>query len=580
MTSAGSCIAGRAPRLQFVRFMNILQAYFRFTGQKALGRAVIRNHWAQSLQIQCSTLTPVGRIFQKGLMVLLVFVLLVSTPEVYAAVGSVPPTASPSCGRCCATGAAHSINGALIAGASGYRANGSGGLTNMGGNGNYWSYASNSQANARNLNFNSGGLYPLNNNNRSNGFSVRPSRAFERWPDVCFSSMKYSFKQIHEMVVFAYLKAREEERGTLAQLEFELDLERNIKILALELYHRQWRPQPLDWFVHLDPTVREVFAPKFRDRIVSHVLFMMLSPIFERYFIFDSHSCRVGKGTLEGIERLEHNIRSVTDNYRYEAFSLNFDIQGYFMAIVRMRLYDIIWKTLGDHKVRYPDAIDYDFADYLITTFLSRDPLEGCVYHGDPALIKLVQPGKSLRDQEPGVGVPIGDVINQLNSNIYLNPFDQFVKRGLHIHHYNRYVDDGKQLHRSYDYLVECMERSGEFLDRELCLKLHPKKTTITSLYDTTYFLGAALLPYRRYAKNDSIGRFRAYIESVELMLEQGKAINRQDVLSSLNSRLGYLSHFDEIKMIQKTLSKAPLIMDEFAFTRNYRKAIIKPAVI
>ena len=81
-------------------------------------------------------------------------------------------------------------------------------------------------------------------------------------------------------------------------------------------------------------------------------------------------------------------------------------------------------------------------------------------------------------------------------------------------------------------------------------------------------------------AKNDSIGRFRAYIESIELMLEQGKTINRQDVLSSLNSRLGYLSHFDEIKMIQKTLSKAPLIMEEFAFTRNYRKAIIKPAVI
>ena len=547
--------------------MNRKHTYFRFTGQKALGRAVIRNCWAQSLQIQCSTLPSLGRIFQKGLMVMLGLVLLVSTPEVYAAVGQLPPTV-------------YSANGALIAGASGYRANGSGGLTNMGGNGNYWSYASNSQANARNLNFNSGGLYPLNNNNRSNGFSVRPSRAFERCPEVCFSNMKYTFNEIHAMVVIAYLKAREEERGTPAQLEFELDRERNLKILALELYHRQWRPAPLDWFVHLDPTVREVFAPKFRDRIVSHVLFMMLSPIFERYFIFDSHSCRIGKGTLEGIERLEHNIRSVTDNYRYDAWVLNLDIQGYFMSIVRARLYDIIWQTLGEHKMRFPDAIDYDFADYLITTFLSRDPLEGCVYHGDPGLIKLVQPGKSLRDQAPGVGVPIGDVINQLNSNIYMNPFDQFVKRVLKIRHYNRYVDDGKQLHRHRQYLLECMERSGEFLDRELCLKLHPRKTTITNVYDTTYFLGAALLPYRRYAKNESVGRIRAYIENLEKMLEQGQIVSARDVLGNLNSRLGYFSHFDEIKMIEKTLHKAPHVMETFTFTRNYRKAIIKPAVI
>lgn len=543
------------------------QTYFRETGQKALGRAAIRNCWAQSLQIQWSTLPLAGRIFQKGVIVLMTFVLAISSPEVYAAVGATPPTV-------------YSANGSLNTGASGYRNNDSGGLANMGSNGNYWSYASASQTNARNLNFNSGGVYPLNNNNRSNGFSVRPSRAFERCPEACHFKMKYTFDEIHAMVTTAYLKAREEERSTPAQLEFELDLEKNKKDLTRELNLRQWKPQPLDWFVHLDPTVREVFAPKFRDRIVSHVLFMMLSPIFERYFIFDSHSCRVGKGTLEGIARLEHNIRSVTDNYRYDAWSLNLDIQGYFMSIVRSRLYDITWETLSKHRRLYPDAIDYDFADYLITTFLSRNPLEGCVYHGDPGLIKLILPGKSLRDQAPGVGVPIGDVINQLNSNIYLNPFDQFVKRVLKIHCYNRYVDDAKQLHRDYKYLVECKERSGEFLDKELCLKLHPKKTTITNLYDTTYFLGAALLPYRRYAKNETVGRFRAYIENVEMMMEKGMYVNIQDVLCSINSRLGYLSHFDEIKMIGKILSKAPLVTETFAFNRNYRKAIIKPIEI
>lgn len=45
---------------------------------------------------------------------------------------------------------------------------------NRGSNGNYWSRSLNSAVNGRNLNFNSGGVNPQNNNNRFNGFPVRP----------------------------------------------------------------------------------------------------------------------------------------------------------------------------------------------------------------------------------------------------------------------------------------------------------------------------------------------------------------------------------------------------------------------
>lgn len=60
--------------------------------------------------------------------------------------------------------------------AAGNRNNSSGGVTNVGSNGNYWSSSPNSTDNGRNLNFNSTNLNPLNNNNRANGFSVRPAR--------------------------------------------------------------------------------------------------------------------------------------------------------------------------------------------------------------------------------------------------------------------------------------------------------------------------------------------------------------------------------------------------------------------
>ncbi|MBR2658782.1 hypothetical protein IKD57_02715 [Candidatus Saccharibacteria bacterium] len=46
-------------------------------------------------------------------------------------------------------------------------------MNNAGYNGNYWSSTVQSDTNARNLNFNSGGSNTQNNNNRNNGFSLR-----------------------------------------------------------------------------------------------------------------------------------------------------------------------------------------------------------------------------------------------------------------------------------------------------------------------------------------------------------------------------------------------------------------------
>ncbi|WP_426478040.1 hypothetical protein ACP3T3_00735 [Chryseobacterium sp. CBSDS_008] len=55
---------------------------------------------------------------------------------------------------------------------AGNRNNTTGALNNRAYNGNYWSSTENS-TNAYNLNFNSGAINPANNNNRTNGFSVR-----------------------------------------------------------------------------------------------------------------------------------------------------------------------------------------------------------------------------------------------------------------------------------------------------------------------------------------------------------------------------------------------------------------------
>jgi uncharacterized protein (TIGR02145 family) len=60
----------------------------------------------------------------------------------------------------------------LLHPAAGYR-NTNGQLNNVGNNGNFWSSSANSATNGYNLNFNTNGVNPSNNNDRQNAFSVR-----------------------------------------------------------------------------------------------------------------------------------------------------------------------------------------------------------------------------------------------------------------------------------------------------------------------------------------------------------------------------------------------------------------------
>ena len=53
-----------------------------------------------------------------------------------------------------------------------------------------------------------------------------------------------------------------------------------------------------------DPTVREIWAATFRDRVVHHLLYDFLEPVFEPLFIHQSYACRPGKGTRRAVEDL------------------------------------------------------------------------------------------------------------------------------------------------------------------------------------------------------------------------------------------------------------------------------------
>ncbi|MDD5862947.1 MAG: RNA-directed DNA polymerase [Prevotella sp.] len=288
--------------------------------------------------------------------------------------------------------------------------------------------------------------------------------------------MHISDEQLLYDLFQAYHDARKHKRNTNSQLRFELNLEKNLYDLYEGIRQRRYFPGHSMCFIQEKPVKREIFASPFRDRVVHHLLFNYIEPHFERLFIFDSYSCRKGKGTLRAEWRLDHHIRCCSRNYSRLCYVLQLDIKGYFMNIDKQVLY----KLIRDRVERWRDRLDVELCDYLIRCVLFRDPTEGAVIMGKRSDWEGLPASKSLFHRHGITGLPIGDLTSQLFSNIFLNELDQFCKRTLHCHYYGRYVDDFYIVDRDAARLKAMVPRISDFLVSHLHAQLHPDKIRLT----------------------------------------------------------------------------------------------------
>ena len=178
----------------------------------------------------------------------------------------------------------------------------------------------------------------------------------------------------------------------------------------------------------------------------KHIVLM-----FERTFIQDSYSCIKNRGTHYGIKRLEMHIRQESRNYSVPCFVLKLDVRGYFMHIDRKKFLEIALDSLdrmsrrqvSKHaRTKWREIVDMEFIRYLTETLVMLNPLTDCKIVGNRSDWDDLPADKSLFHSPQGCGLPIGNLTSQLFSNVYMNVFDQFMKRNLKCCHYGRYVDD------------------------------------------------------------------------------------------------------------------------------------------
>lgn len=343
----------------------------------------------------------------------------------------------------------------------------------------------------------------------------------------------------YEELYDAYLECRKRKRGTYNALEFEINANVNLYKLWVELNDRTYQIGKSIVFCVDKPVIREVFAADFRDRIVHHLVIRRLLPIFEQHFIEDSYSCRKSKGTLYGIRRLDAKIKEATNNYTTQATIIKCDIKSFFMSINKDILYDKLSKFIS---VYYEGDVEYIL--WLIKLIIYNEPQNNCIRKQHISHWDGLPSHKSLFSCPSNKGLPIGNLTSQIFANFLLIDFDLWCE--CISKYYGRYVDDFYLIFKEnvdVQYIVKQLQGQLDVLG----LKLHPNKTYSQPYQNGIKFIGAVVKPGRIYISN----RTKEYLSQVIKSQESSSKF-----ISSINSYLGQMIHFNTYRLRQKMLGK------------------------
>jgi RNA-directed DNA polymerase len=286
----------------------------------------------------------------------------------------------------------------------------------------------------------------------------------------------------------------------------------HIVCLHKELRQKTYRHGPYHAFRINDPKPRHIHKASVQDRLVHHAIYRKLYPFFDRLFIYDSYSCRKDKGTHKAMDRFHKFARRVSRNHTRTAWVLKCDIRKFFVNIDHEILMNILRNRITD-------------AD---TLWLLRQIIDSfCI------------------DGRKGVGLPLGNLTSQLFVNVYMNEFDQFVKRKLKVRHYIRYADDFVILHPDRKHLENVLTDIAAFLETELRLSLHPRKITIETIASGVDFLGWVHFPNHRILRTATKRRMCRKLKE-----------NAND--ESAASYMGLLSHGNTYKLKHQLFDTLP----------------------
>jgi retron-type reverse transcriptase len=318
-----------------------------------------------------------------------------------------------------------------------------------------------------------------------------------------------------ENLLLAYRKARKGKRGKVYVAAFERQQEEELFALQADLRGKTYQPGAYHSFFIHEPKKRLISAAPFRDRVAHHALCQVIEPIWEARFIDDSYANRIGKGTHRALDRATQFAR----RYRY---FLQCDVRQFFPSI------DLtILRSELAHRIADPGVL------WLCDQILQSG--QG-VLSEEYSLVYF--PGDDLFAANRPRGLPIGNLTSQFLANVYLNTFDQFVKRELKCAAYLRYVDDFLLFSDDPRTLLAWLG-AIQVKMASLRLTLHEESARINAVADGIPFLGFRIYPDHRRVKRRKVIHYRRKVR--HLVDEAAESFEKQAHLKA--SLLGWVNH-------------------------------------
>jgi len=350
----------------------------------------------------------------------------------------------------------------------------------------------------------------------------------------------FSFQNIYN----AYMACRKTKRNTINQLEFESDLLTNLWNLQHELSSNRYTIGRSLCFLTTSPKLREVFAADFKDRVVHHVLVKELEPLFEKKFIHDVYNNRKNRGIHQAQKQAQRYMRQTPKGYY-----LQLDIKGFFYHLDKTILLEKIKKEV------IGSSLDVASVLYLTSKILFHDPTRAYVFKGDRTKLTLLPAHKTLFKLPKNKGLPIGNLTSQFFANVYMNDFDNYVKRGLKVKRYIRYVDDFVLFSKSKKELEIWKVEIENYLKKELELTLR-EDTKLKAHSEGLDFLGYIIRPHYTLVRNRVVNNFKykkaQYLENYEKQKGTMSLLEIKHFLSVKASFVSHAKHANSYNLLNK----------------------------
>lgn len=270
--------------------------------------------------------------------------------------------------------------------------------------------------------------------------------------------------------------------------------------------------------------VREIYKlPYFPDRICQWALLQVIEPILMKQLVRDTYSAIPGRGIHLALNRLTSSIKKDREGTKY---CLKLDVKKYYPNINHDILKSIYRRIFKDKKVLW-------LIDEII------DSTEG------------------------NKGIPIGNYMSQWSGNLYLSPFDHWIKEVKGIKHYYRYMDDIVILHESKEYLHQLKKEIDMFLFSELDLELKDNWQVFPTAVRGIDFLGYRVFPDYVLLRKSTVKRMKSKVREIHKYLKVNGRMNHNQ-WCSLNSYDGWLLYCNSYRLKQKYIIPLKEEMEKF----------------